>query len=181
MADVSERDREAVYEFFNVTPAPPVYDLAALDDYYPATKLAALLARTRAERLSTDLEYIVELEQERDAVRDRIAALERERDAAQEAWWKVKQFRDEIAPDLCGGTDFWDSHTPAEIGAKAQQIRDEIIDAICSTVREQRDAAKLAGVRAGIEAAAQGCDCAYAKERIRALDAGRIAEGHDGE
>ena len=95
---------------------------------------------------------------ERDA---RIAELERERDAAKEQWWKVRAFRQEIAPEICGGTDFWDSHTPREIGNEATRRRNETIDAITSIVKEQRDAAlaQVAALRAGLENLVRGCNC----------------------
>jgi hypothetical protein len=111
-----------------------------------------------AEARVAELEHALSAAEKIDAGRmraaeERAARLQAELDEANRNWWKVRDFRQRIAPEVCGGTDFWDAHTPEEIAAEARRIRDECIDAIVSIVKQraataeaQRDDA-LSGLR----------------------------------
>lgn len=76
---------------------------------------------------------------------DALEALAAERDALRD---QARALKIALAPDMVGGTDYWDAASnPEEIRQKAVRRRDATIDAITSIVKAERDRALAAARR----------------------------------
>lgn len=55
---------------------------------------------------------------------------------------KIRAIRNTLAPEICGGTDFWDAHTLDEVVAENQRLRRETEQAMLTIVRERAERAE---------------------------------------
>lgn len=125
-------------------------------------QLAALREPVKESQLHVDLLYS-----------DLAAAVAR----AEKAETQLGELRNELAPDVCGGTDFWDAHSPKEIARESRRRDDETIQAIVATKNDQLHRTESATA----DAEGRLRDCLNGKVAMNATDEQRKAYSPCGE